>query len=98
VLSNSEPFFLDGQGVHVGAQADGRPVAALDASNDAGLGDFGFGLDAQADQFGVDQPRGAMLGKAQLRVAMDFPPPGLDFGLDGFGARVEFGAADGIGI
>jgi hypothetical protein len=77
---------LDRQRVHVGAQADHRAVAPADVADDASLGDFGLGGNAQVDQRGVDQTGGALLGEGQFRVAVNLAAPAADLFVDRFGS------------
>ena len=89
--------FGDGQCIHVGAQANGRPSVAADVADDAGLGDFGIGGDAQVGQRGVDQAGGAMFGEGEFGVAMNFAPPGAHPFVDGLGACQQFLTGDQLG-
>ena len=75
-------LFLQGQGVHVGAQADrpGRGAAAQGA-HDAGATHAGGDLDAPGSEFGRDQGGGAVFLVAKLGMRVDIAPDRLDFRL-----------------
>lgn len=67
-------FFLQGQRIHVGAQAD-RPfaLAAANDSHDAGLGNSRVRFDPQRPQALGDDGRRAPLLESQFRMGMQIP-------------------------
>ena len=67
--------FLDRQGVHVGAQADGWAVARLQHADDARLADVALHRAAELGELGGDELRRAVLLEAQLGMGVQVPPP-----------------------
>ena len=64
----------DRQRIHIGAQRDDPPLcAAVDSRGDARTGEPAV-RDSQRVEFPLDQRRGFVLFKTQLRVPMDCPP------------------------
>ena len=72
---------FDRQGVHVGTQADHRPLALpLDDRHDPGLGDAGVNLvHTEFAQAIHDEGRRLMALEGQFRVFVQMPPPTLHF-------------------
>ena len=78
--------FLDGQRVHVGADADGRPVAGADLRDHAGATDAGLHVGvADLGQRIGHELRGAHLLEAQFRVFVDVAAQAHHLVLQGFG-------------
>ncbi len=68
---------VHGQGVHVGAQADGRAgLAPFNDGDHAFAADAALGLETQPFQHVEYQFGGARLLTGQFRVGVDVPPPG----------------------
>ena len=71
-------LFQNGECIHIGAQPNHRAITTFNVADHAGFGHFGFGLDMQVGESGIDQSRSLVLGKAQLGMAMDGAPPVAD--------------------
>ena len=71
-------FLLDRQGVHVGAQADHRPLAlTLDDRHDSRLGDPLMDLgDSEPAQLLDHEGGGLVAIEPGFRVLVQMPPPG----------------------
>ena len=74
--------FVDGQGVHVGAHADGaRAAAAGQFADHPRLGKAAVHLNAPGFEFCGDDARRAQFLERGLGVGVDVAPDGADFGL-----------------
>ncbi|KAG1306888.1 hypothetical protein G6F62_015325 [Rhizopus arrhizus] len=74
--------FMDGQGVHVGAQPDHAPAVAALAANHAhhaGLADAAMHLDAQRLKRAGHNPGGPDFLEAQFRMRMQIAPQRRQF-------------------
>lgn len=77
-------FFLDGQRVHIGTQTDHAATGAGPEDTDhAGLAHPGVSFDAQGTQAFGHNGGGAVLLEGKLRMGVDIPTDGTDFGLIG---------------
>jgi len=72
--------FLQGQGIHVGAQAHGGGSFAAQAGDDAGAADSGGDLQPPGTELLGDQGGGAGLGVGEFRMGMDVPADPCDLG------------------
>ena len=74
--------FLDRQGIHVGAQADGAVAGAVaQHAHHAGDADAAMHLDAPGFELAGDDLGGAMFGHAEFGMGVEILPDGGQFGM-----------------
>ncbi|MNQ72326.1 hypothetical protein D3C85_870280 [compost metagenome] len=91
-------MFLDGQGIHVGAQRHhGAGLAALEHGDHAGAGDAGLNVHAQRAQMVGHELGRAVFLVAQFGMFVDVAAPGDELVFDGLGALIDLRGQRGIG-